>query len=85
MTKAITSPTSQNLHMINKMILKMRKCSFLTKDHKNLCSKGLTLSQRTNFRLFQTEFADDNFKLNENGRSFSRWVENTVENGEIAH
>ena len=44
----------------------------------------LTLSQTTNFRLFQ-EFADNNFKFDENGRKFFKWVENTVEKGEIAH
>ena len=30
------------------------------------------------------EFADDNFKVVENGRKFSKRVENTVEKGEIA-
>ena len=30
------------------------------------------------------EFADDNFKCDENGRKFSKWVENTVGKGEIA-
>ena len=30
------------------------------------------------------EFADDNFKFDENSRKFSRRVENTVEKGEIA-
>ena len=30
------------------------------------------------------EFADDNFKFDENGRKLSKWVENTVEKGEIA-
>ena len=30
------------------------------------------------------EFADDNFKFDENGRKFSKWVETTVEKGEIA-
>ena len=30
------------------------------------------------------EFADDNFRLYENGRKSSRWVEKTVEKGEIA-
>ena len=38
----------------------------------------------TNFRLFQTEFADDKFKFNENGRKFSKRVENIVGKGEIA-
>ena len=51
-----------------------------------LREKPLTLSQITNFRFFQTErFADDNFKFDENGRKFSKWVENTVGKGEIAH
>ena len=31
------------------------------------------------------EFADDNFKFDENGRKVSRRVENTVGKGEIAH
>ena len=28
------------------------------------------------------EFADDNFKVDENGRKFSKWVESTVGKGE---
>ena len=43
----------------------------------------LTLSQMTNFRLFQI-FADNNFKIDENGGDFYKTVENTVEKGEIA-
>ena len=31
------------------------------------------------------QFADDNFKFDENSRKFSKWVENTVGKGEIAH
>ena len=30
------------------------------------------------------EVADDNFKFDENGRKFSKWVESTVGKGEIA-
>ena len=30
------------------------------------------------------EFADDNFKVDKNGRKFSKWIENTVGKGEIA-
>ena len=30
------------------------------------------------------EFADDNFNFDENGRNFCKWIENTVEKGEIA-
>ena len=45
--------------------------------------RALTLSQTSNFRLFQFQRVC-NFKCNENGRKFSRWVENTVGKGEIA-
>ena len=31
----------------------------------------------TNFRLFRTEFADDDFNFDENGIMFSKRVENT--------
>ena len=32
----------------------------------------------TNFKRFKTQrVADDNFKLDENGRKLSKWVENT--------
>ena len=30
------------------------------------------------------EFADDNFKFDEHGRKFSKWIDNTVGKGEIA-
>ena len=34
-----------------------------------------------NFRLFQMEIADDNFNFNENGRKFSKRIENAVGEG----
>ena len=37
---------------------------------------------RDSFKL--KEFADDNFKFDENGRKFSKWLENTAGKGEIA-
>ena len=43
----------------------------------------ITHYQMTNFRLVQTETADDNFKFDENSRKFSKRVENTGK-GEIA-
>ena len=39
----------------------------------------------TNFRLFQTESVYDIFNVDENGKKFSKQVENTVGKGEIAH
>ena len=45
---------------------------------------SLTHYQTTNFRLFKTEFADDNFKFDEYGRKVSKWVDNTGGKGEIA-
>ena len=45
----------------------------------------LTLSQTTNLDSSKLEeFADDNCKCDENGRKFSKQVENTVGKGEIA-
>ena len=47
---------------------------------------NLTHYQTTNFRLFQTEgVCRRQFQIDENGRKLSKWVENTVEKGEIAH
>ena len=46
--------------------------------------KGLTLSKTTNFRFSLKEFADDNFKFDENARKFSKQIENTAGKGEIA-
>ena len=40
----------------------------------------------TNFRLSETKkFVHDNFKFDENGKKFSKRVENTVGKGENAH
>ena len=50
-----------------------------------ISGKGLTLSQTTNLRLSEIkEYADGDFKLDENGRKFSKRKENTVGRGEIA-
>ena len=59
-----------------------------------LCDKGLTLTKIMAFKPITRrqildssklkEFADDNFKLDENGRKLSKRVENTVGKGEIA-
>ena len=75
-------------------------CSFILNLHGSLPNKytvfKITFSYNGN--LFQPfpkrqildsskleEFTDDNFKLDENGRKFSKRVENTVGKGEIAH
>ena len=56
------------------------------RQNEYLWSKGLTFSKTTDFRPFQIkEFAQDNFQFGDNGRKFSKWVENTVEKREIAH
>ena len=42
----------------------------------------LTLSQTTNLRLFKLkDFADDNFKFDKNGKTFSKPIENTAGKG----
>ena len=54
------------------------------KGHKNYLAKPITRRQMLD-SLKLKEFADDNFKFDENGRKLSKLVENTVEKGEIAH
>ena len=50
-----------------------------------LCCKELTLYQTTNLEWSKLkEFADDNFKFDENGRNLYEWVGNTVGKEEIA-
>ena len=56
-----------------------------THENKGLFGKGLTHYQTTNFRLLKLkEFADNNFKFDENSRKLSEGVQNTVGKGEIA-
>ena len=44
------------------------------------------MSQMINFRRFQTDrYADDTFKFDENGRKFSKRVENAVGKEEVTH
>ena len=58
---------------------------FLSKT-RFVLEESLSLSQTTNFRLFQTEkFEDNNFKFDGNGSKFSKMVENTGGKGEMAH
>ena len=44
------------------------------------------LSSKISLQILDSskEFADDNFKFDENGRKFSKRVENTVGKGDIA-
>ena len=61
----------------------VRKGGYLT--WQILFGKGLTFSQMTSVWLFKMkEFAEDNSKFDENGRKFSKQVENIVGRGEIA-
>ena len=65
-------------------VFKRERVILQTSKNKGLFGKGLTLSQMTNFRLFQTErVCRRQFKLDKNGRQFSRWIENTAGKGEI--
>ena len=60
----------------------------------SFCGNSLTLYQTTKSEPFPKqqildstelkEIADDNFKFDDNGRKFSKGVENTVGKGEIA-
>ena len=58
-----------------------------------ICSKVIDMLFHNNpfpkpqyFWLIQLkQFEDNNFKFDKNGRKFSKWIENTVGKGEIAH
>ena len=43
-----------------------------------------TLPKQQILASSELKFADDNFKFDENGGKFFKWVENTVGKGEIA-
>ena len=58
-------------------VVKSRNCVVRVKDIKNSRRQILDSSKLK-------QFADDNFKLDENGRKLSKRVENTVGKGEIA-
>ena len=66
-------------------VVKTLDCVVKTLDCvvKNLTNQ-LIPKQQISDSSKQKEFADDNFKFNKNGRKFSKWIENTVEKGEIA-
>ena len=70
------------------MTLRKGTCENIIENNKSwqpAFSSLLILSQTTNFRLLQLkEFPDYNFKVDENGRKFSKWIEKTVGKGEIA-
>ena len=62
------------------LVVKTRDCMV-----KSLGIGLLTSSQTTNFRFFKLkEFANNNFKFDEKGRTLSKPVENLVEKQEIA-
>ena len=61
---------------------------FLMTLFSHLSKTGITINPLQRRQILDSsklkEFAEDNFKFNENGRMLSKWVENTVGKGEIA-
>ena len=70
-------------------VVKHRDCvvkGYPAIHHHGFTLQSLTHYQTTNFILVQSkQSADNNFKFDENSRKFSKWIENTVGKGEIAH
>ena len=65
-----------------KKAVRVQYSSITDKVHSKL--HRLTLSQTTNLDSSKLkEYADDNFKFDENGRKLSKRVENTVAKGEM--
>ena len=50
----------------------------------HFCPSSLPLPIKKNLSKLKV-FVEDSFEFDEKGRKFSKWVENTVGNGEIAH
>ena len=53
-------------------------------EHQGLYSQNIFTRRQILDSSKLKEFADDNFKFEENDRKLSKWVENTVGKGEIA-
>ena len=79
------------------MSLLFPKCPQIFTSYETFVSNFFQPHQNTGLSLYKPfptqqildsskrkEFADDNFKFDENGRKFSKWVKNTVGKGEIA-
>ena len=65
----------------------MRNIGYFPKEYSELSSKRSSLHFPKRQILGSSKvkaFAHDNFNFDENGRRFSRWVENTVGKGEIS-
>ena len=63
----------------------MPKLKAMAKDKKKKKIKCLTLFQMKKIRVFQIErVSRRQFKFDENGRKFSKRIENTVSKGEIS-
>ena len=77
-------PSAIMVEADKKIWMRLKKNPRIRKFSHLLWIGCVILSQTTNFILFQTEkFADDNFKFDENGKTFSKWVKNTMGKGLI--
>ena len=71
--------TFRRLELKKRTMMALFCCNAVcTNEHRPITRRQILDSSRLK------EFADDNFKLDENGRKLSKQVENTVGKGEIA-
>ena len=73
-----------NSHTLHIFFNQVIQCRF----HYNMVTTSIFFNPLPNDSLDSSklkDFADDNFKFDENGRKLSKSVENTVGKGEIAH
>ena len=61
----------------------MRSVVFLNFGAEPQCAVGSLQDLRTDYSKMK-KVGQDNFKLDDTGGDFSKWVENTMEKGEIA-
>ena len=78
--KASQSPSAENNRQITNFV---KQPVTICKDKEMTGLNSFPIKQVLDSSKLK-ELADDNFTFDENGRMFSKWVENTVGKGEIA-
>ena len=78
--KASQSPSAENNRQVTNFV---KQPVTICKDKEMTGLNSFPIKQVLDSSKLK-ELADDNFTFDENGRMFSKWVENTVGKGEIA-
>ena len=79
---------SQKSYLVSNLIISHDVAQQNNNEQEKKCLLPAYFSFLTHYQTLDSselkEFAEDNFKFDENGRKLSKWVENTVGKGQIA-